>query len=411
MSGYVGSNFAEPRRMRRLCARIGWAFCLAAGPAQALEFFDGDVQLHGFASQAAIRSNHNNNFLGPSSRETSLRFTELGLNVAARLGPRINLAAQVVSRSAGADAHGALRVDFALADLNLQDTETSRLGLRAGRVKIPYGFYNSTRDIAFTRPGVVLPQSIYPERVRAFSDTLDGLAPYARLSAGEAELLFEAALGKPRLDDRETTVTFIGNGVRGRFEGDTAAIGRVMLQEQRGTWRLAYSQAQLRGDYRQGERDPLLKGRVKLHLSLLSAELNLEPWSFTAEHVFGYAGNTGLGIFRPDDGLPFEGAYVQGAWRAGPRWQWFLRYDSYYQDRNDRDGTWLASHTPLPSHAAYARDRTLGVRFDVSPSFMLRAEYHRVNGTAWLPVLDNADSGRPPQRDWDMFMLLGSLRF
>ncbi|MBX3668726.1 MAG: hypothetical protein KF778_10025 [Rhodocyclaceae bacterium] len=403
-------NFID-RRLQRLLALTLVGVCAGAGPALAVELFDGAVQVHGFASQAAIRSNGNNNFLGPSSQQTSFRFTELGLNVAARLDERLNVAAQVMSRSAGADAHGALRVDFALADLTLQDTETLRLGLRGGRVKIPYGFYNSTRDIAFTRPGVVLPQSIYPERVRAFSDSLDGVAPYGRFSAGNVELLFEAALGKPRLDDKETTATFLGSSVRGLFEGDRAAIGRVMLQDARSKWRLAYSQAHLNGDYRRAGSDPLAAGQVKLELSLFSAELNLEPWSFTAEHVFGYASTKNFGISRPDVSVPFEGAYLQGAWRAGTRWQWFLRYDTYYQDRYDRDGSRLATATRLPSYIAYAHDRTLGVRFDVSPAFMLRAEFHKVTGTGWLPVLDNSSAGSVPQREWDMLMLLGSLRF
>jgi len=41
---------------------------------------------------------------------------------------------------------------------------------------------------------------------------------------------------------------------------------------------------------------------------------------------------------------------------------------------------------------------------------MLRAEYHRVDGTGYLPVQDNPNPSALVQR-WDMFMLLASFRF
>jgi hypothetical protein len=41
---------------------------------------------------------------------------------------------------------------------------------------------------------------------------------------------------------------------------------------------------------------------------------------------------------------------------------------------------------------------------------MLRAEYHRVNGTGWLSSLDNPVSSDLAQH-WDLFTVLGSYRF
>ncbi|MBL0038238.1 MAG: hypothetical protein IPP36_06030 [Nitrosomonadales bacterium] len=53
----------------------------------------------------------------------------------------------------------------------------------------------------------------------------------------------------------------------------------------------------------------------------------------------------------------------------------------------------------------FSKDWTTGVRFDLTPEFM-RAEYHRVDGTAILPVQDNPDP-RALERRWDMFHATG----
>ncbi len=52
----------------------------------------------------------------------------------------------------------------------------------------------------------------------------------------------------------------------------------------------------------------------------------------------------------------------------------------------------------------------MGLRWNITPQFMLRAEYHRVNGTGWLSTLDNPNPYATVQH-WDLFSILGSYRF
>jgi hypothetical protein len=47
--------------------------------------------------------------------------------------------------------------------------------MRVGRIKTAYGLYNTTRDVPFTRPSIVLPQSIYFERTRNLTVSADGV--------------------------------------------------------------------------------------------------------------------------------------------------------------------------------------------------------------------------------------------
>jgi len=87
-----------------------------------------------------------------------------------------------------------------------------------------------------------------------------------------------------------------------------------------------------------------------------------------------------------------------------------VRYDAYYADKDDRDGKDFAAATRLPRFTRFAKDWTVGLRYDVTPQFMLRAEVHRVDGTGFLAVQDNPKP-QALRHDWDLFMLQASFRF
>ncbi len=47
----------------------------------------------------------------------------------------------------------------------------------------------------------------------------------------------------------------------------------------------------------------------------------------------------------------------------------------------------------IPAHSRFAKDITVGLRWNVTPSIMLRAEYHYINGTGWISPFDNLAPG------------------
>lgn len=107
-------------------------------------------------------------------------------------------------------------------------------------------------------------------------------------------------------------------------------------------------------------------------------------------------------------------------YRFTPNWEGFLRYDALFIDRSDRDGSdWVAKNPGGRSglgHSRFAKDIAVGIRWNVTPAFMLRAEYHHVNGTGWLSGLDNPidlRTGRPidTHQHWDLFAIQASYRF
>ena len=169
------------RWSNRCVAVVAGSLLLAAGPDRALAESDmlDTLQLHGFLSQALVITDRND-FFGPSSSDGgSLKYTEIGANASIRPHQDVLIAAQVLSRRAGGDGSDAKPVlDYGVVDYQMVSNQQRTFGVQLGRSKNPFGFYNQTRDVAFTRPGILLPQSIYFDRTRSLALSGDGLAVY-----------------------------------------------------------------------------------------------------------------------------------------------------------------------------------------------------------------------------------------
>jgi hypothetical protein len=204
----------------------------------------------------------------------------------------------------------------------------------------------------------------------------------------------------------------VGAAAKGELESNISYIARALYEASGGRLRLAATWANPRVEYAPAPNDPLLSGEVALKAWIFSAQYNAEKWSLTGEYSIRDLSSSDFGPFRPDFDITGDSYYLQATYRPLDRWEAFLRYDAYYADWDDRDGTEFEASTGgrVPAHTRFAKDWTVGVRFDVTPSFMLRGEVHIVNGTGWLPPLDNPDRAEIEQR-WNMLMFLASYRF
>ena len=164
--------------------------------------------------------------------------------------------------------------------------------------------------------------------------------------------------------------------------------------------RFGISALQVNLDYARGPTDPLEDGSITFSGLILSAQYNAEKWSLTSEYALRNFDFENFGPLFPDNESTGESFYLQGTYRLAPRWEAVLRYDVLYRDMDDRDGKKLEANTggQVPDHRGFAKDFTAGIRWDVTPSFMLRAEAHFVDGTAWLPVVDNPNLNDTQQR-------------
>jgi hypothetical protein len=377
--------------------------------AHAVNLMGSELQLHGFLTQGMVTTS-DNNFLGQSNKKASTDFREIGVNASLRATADVQLSAGLLSHKAGGSDNGNVRLDYGLVDWTVSSSEQGRSGIRLGRVKTSYGLYNRTRDVAFTRPSILLPQSIYFERTRNLAVAADGAELYLDRNFEAGSLFVTFALGKPEIGSEATKVALVGLTPNGRFESKLVPIFNVIYEGDGGKYRLGFTAVQIDSSYIPGVRDVLQAGQLKFTPKIFSAQYNAENWSLTSEFALRPTSTRNLGPNAPDATAHGQSYYIQGSYRLAPKWEALLRYDVLYADSADRDGQAYAAATHRPGFTRFSKDWTTGVRFDLTPEFMLRAEYHRVDGTGYLPAQDNPNP-LALERRWDMLMLLASFRF
>jgi hypothetical protein len=377
--------------------------------AQALEWADGRLQLHGYLSQGAVYTT-DNNFYGHTDDDISLDFREIGLNVSARPFSNLRLSAQGTSRWAGEMDKGEPWLDFALADFTFLSDENMRAGIRLGRIKNPYGLYTETRDVAFTRPGVILPQPIYYDIFRKFALSGDGFHLYGEFDVPGGTLDARFILADlPINNDASSIATFFGPTAGGNLEQDRMTPGfRLLYETANRRWRGAFTYANTSQEYQPAEGELIPNSHIQIEPWIVSLQYSDEQWTLTAEYAQRHDTIEMTGI--PTSKSVAENWYVQAQYRFLPQWELLLRYDSATADMDDPDGNAYAALTGLPTFSRFAHDIVAGMRYDVTSSFMLRAEYHHVNGAYWLSPLENPVPG-DLDRHWDMLMFLGSYHF
>lgn len=384
------------------CLKGGILALLYSGVAQALP---DTVQVHGYLSQGLVLSS-DNNFLGPSE-SGSLQYGAAALNGIWTPNAWSHVAGQVISYRAGAQADGAPELDYGFADLH--STDTSRVGLRLGRLKTPLGLYNDTRDVPFTHAGILLPQAIYFDRARAQALHVDGAQAYATLAHGEHVLNVTLQAARTARDDPGAEYNFFGRDLPGALEPAVTKGINVNADLYGGRLRLAWSDGDLGLRYAPGAPDFLSAGRVNYQVRIASVQINTEDWTLTGEYAPSVRQYQGFGPFL-DDRVPGRAWSLEGVWHVNPRWAGLLRHDRLTVDTRDPEGTRFAAQTNLPASLMFARDWVAGVSWQPDRRWLWKAEVHQVDGNAWLSLEDNPDLSRL-QRRWQMFLLQGSWRF
>jgi len=322
----------------------------------------------------------------------------------------------MLSRTAGQGSPGNVRLDYGFMDYTYFSGETSQLGIRLGRMKNPLGFYNDTRDVPFTRPSILLPQSIYFDRTRKLAIAADGVHLYGEYRSDLGDISFQAGVVRPLVRGDETEAAVFGGQRPGHLAPEISYVGRVNYELDGGRVRLAISATQLNVDYAPNSDNLLQAGSLRFTPLVFSAQYNAERWSITSEYALRHLQLNNFGAIRDMDYYG-ESYYFQGAYRFTPAWEGFVRYDVLLTDKDDPYGKkWVAENPRARTGLAdtrFAKDMTVGLRWNVTPEFMLRVEYHHVNGNGWLSTLDNPNlnnHSRDVSQRWDLFSILGSYR-
>lgn len=377
---------------------------------------DDRLQVHGFFSQSAVHTDANN-VGGNSDGGWGLDMREMGVNVSYRPDADWLFSGQALARWAGSSDEGDPRVDYAFVDRTLISDENQRIGVQVGKVKNPYGFYNTTRDVAHTRSGIILPQAVYIDELRNTFLAAPGISLNGNRYFDDSSLEWTVNVIRPEVDAKALTAYMLTKKP-GHFEGETSLLAQALWEKEGGLWRFGLTLGNVKMNYKPAGAFPgdMLAGQIDLHTSVFSLEHNRENWSITAEYTLtrqvrgGFAPSGHLLNFLNKD-TTVEGGYLQGLWRLAPRWQTYVRYEALYLDRNDRNGSdfFEESFHLVPRWQRFTRDKVIGVRYDPNTSWALSAEFHDVDGTAWLPRLDNPAAQM--QQHWQMLLLQAAFRF
>lgn len=396
--------------MRRHLWTLWLPLALTPVGGHALGFQGERLQLHGFASQVVLQTS-DNRYFGESTK-TSFDFTELGLNASFQAQPEILLAGQILSRRAGEMYDGAPSLDYALADVTLTSSAQYRLGFRAGRIKIPLGLYNETRDVPFTRPGIFLPQVVYYDKVRNLELSTDGVMLFGEIFRDRGNMSLVIGGGRAVIDDN-VEWTYLGNDYPGELEPNGMSwMGSLWYTSPAECLKLGLSAAVVELSYDARPNSPVDGGGIDFVNWIASAQYNLEDWTLSAEYSRIPVEWRDFGPAFPFHEETVEGYYLQAAYRVSPQIELMLRYEEGFADDDDRDGNRSSALTGgvTPAYDFYSKIWSAGVRWDIAQNIMLRLEYQRHQGTFALAIRENTNPS-DLVKDWNAIAASISLRF
>lgn len=380
-----------------------------------------DLKWHGYVSQGLIYTS-DNSFYG-DSEDVSWEFTDVALGASWRPIPRLQLSAQGIYRQAGATSRDDVYIDYALADFTVIQNMSWQLGVRGGRIKNPYGLFNDTRDVAMSRPSILLPESIYRDPIRDMFHTSDSISVYGHAYLGDHLIQLDVLHGDPIITDAVKN-EFIVAPLAGNLENEEASIARILIESFGGSLRFAYTYTYINVDFQPDSGTQQVQiapatfltvplygypGETQVEVDLWSLEYNSAHWQLNAEYqTLDY---TTKDVYGPGTALksPNLGYYVSASYRVDEQWRAFIRYDVYYSDKNDKDGKQYQQSTGRPDHNRFAYDTTFGVRYELNKNWLISMEYHRVKGTAWLPSAEN--NLTQAKESWDLFSAQISYKF
>lgn len=327
-----------------------------------------DVEIHGFASQGFIFTT-DNNYLAESERG-SFEFSEVGVNLTAPLTDRLRTGVQLFARDLGPIGDYRATVDWFYLDYRWRDW----LGLRAGRVKIPFGLYNDIADIDAARPVVLLPQSLYQAGNRDFLLAQTGVELYGYRQLGGAGALDYRLYGGTIFVEVENQPGAPAQVAR--LNIPYVAGGRLMWETPVEGLRAGGSLQTLRleTDLLLPMNPMLLSVNAPIVLWVGSVEYIRRNWLLAAEYSRWYTDiESSDPMLVPEEETVSERAYAMAAYQFNPWFQASGYYSLLYPDVEDRSGREAQQH-----------DVAVTARFDINLHWLVKLEAHYMHGTAYL---------------------------
>lgn len=402
---------------------------------------DIPLAFHGSVSVTAAISDKYN-FLGDTNDSLDLNIAELTLNSSYRFPNGLRAMAQVYAYELA--GYNDLMIDFA----NLDWQQNEKFGVRVGYSKSPSGFYNEVLDLDTIRPLAFLPTVAYPKEFRPIANNYLGLGLYGTLDASAVgSFEYNAYLG--------TKDSMSGDLPMFRIQRADS-----FMQFESISFKEVYGGSLIWNTPAEGLRFVLSCNwypKIKIKGSVLdSAALSLQPSNYRAlpqmagvevwdTYMAGTPGTFDVDYTNWRTGIEYtwkdfvftieyqgiindiiainavtsnqpvaskqtsENYYGMVFWQATSKLGFGMYYGEGYPDRSDRSGD---NRLLVPKHTAYTKELCLGVSYNVTDWFQIKAENHFMRGTSQIHN-SNGINGDPSLWDesWNYFVLKSTLSF
>lgn len=274
------------------------------------------------------------------------------------------------------------KIDYASIDWRNAFLGFGEQTISVGRVKSGGGIYNHTRGVPFTRPSIILPNSVYAEDFRGVYSHLDGIRFASSFFIGSGDLRIEFAKGKPDVGS-----DFIGNDFAASMENSWSNddADYFDIRYQNAQWLLNYSRTSV---------DATLSGFMTLmavigHPITVNGESKLglvnhsygaqyqhENFELTAEYskqqIQASNSLSPLSFNRDIDGY-----YAQFRYFVFPELSLMTRFEEL-----NFDIEWnIRSHSPIG--LLNSKQYALGMSWRINPDWQLNVEAHRNKTDLW----------------------------
>ena len=386
-----------------------------AGAAAAFDVNLGNYafQIHGYGSQGYMKSSDNDYLTGPSA-DGSFQFNEVAINAQSQVTDKLRVGIQILARDYGHSGNNIPIVDWVYGDYKFHDA----FAFQFGKLKTPWGFFNEGRDVDMLRPMIVLPSSLYSEDIRPLLGTYIGVKPHGIIPTAIGEFEYHFGVGVTNMDADEPLIQnmFFSLGL-GALKNRQA--WERYIWGGRLYWRPKFLEGlTLEGEYGRSSID--YSGDMQTPYGLIPIKFNHK---FKHNMVLGAKYNRGnlqlafeftkaitdfyIEMTKRTIKLDPMGYYLMGSYRFFDKFEVSSYYNVYYRDANDKDGKNFVAMR-MPDYLAWQKDWCIAARYDFTDWFLIKAEFHKVNGTAQCHLYENQHG---TVEDWNYFALKATVSF
>ena len=387
--------------MKKIIASI--ATLLVCNFAVSAEIEDHAFSATGFASLTDIKSNRNSYIPGTDNEHGTLIGSELGVNasydVTNHVGVYFGLYYNRAQDSSSIFDYGF--VDFSTSGSDLEIS----YGVRLGKVKNTYGFFNDSRVNPRTRPQIILPQSVYFDAFNKFASRSTGAQFYFNdtLKCGwQVELT--AGVSQTRLTSNQANeikeVYYIVPNLPASFSSVSPSY-YAQLQVSNNKWQFQYDYSPLKWKYTNELPFPMpfADHQLKMDSHQFGVRYHGGNWTATSETLYGRATFKSHGDGMMPSTSEVIGYYVMGEYDFSSALRGYTSYSRFGPlQAGSKESLKQIGVDPLNSSL---KDFTVGAAYKLNKNWMLKGETHFIKGYIMLNDMHTPEGDK--QSPWRMY--------